>query len=94
MAGPGFQFSLFDERDFGEVHSPEFPDERLIACRNPLLQEERARKREELLQATETGVEVIVQATQRPKNPLQGKERDRSTSRQSPQSVSRSESIS
>jgi hypothetical protein len=75
VAGPGFQFSLFDERDFGEVQSPEFPGERLIACRNPLLQEERARKREELLAATERELDLIVQATQRPKNRLQGKDR-------------------
>lgn len=75
VAGPGFQFSLFDERDFGEVQSPEFPGERLIACRNPLLKEERTRKREELLAATERELDLIVQATQRPKNRLQGKDR-------------------
>jgi len=70
---PGFQFSLFDERDFGGVQSLEFPGERLIACRNPLLQQERARKREELLQATERELQSIVEATQRRKNRLQGK---------------------
>lgn len=75
VANPGFQFSLFDERGFGEVQSPEFPGERLIACRNPLLQAERARSREELLLATEKELEAIVQATQRCKNPLQGKDR-------------------
>jgi hypothetical protein len=75
VAGTGFQFSLFDERDFGEVHSPEFPGERLIACRNPLLQQERERKREELLQATERELQPIVEATRRLKNRLQGKER-------------------
>lgn len=74
VAGPGFQFSLFDERDFGEVQSPEFPGERLIACRNPLLQQERARKREELLQATERDLQAIVAATQRAKNPLRGQD--------------------
>jgi hypothetical protein len=73
VAGSGFQFSLFDDRDFGEVHSPEFPGERLIACRNPLLQQERARKREELLQETELELQQIVKATQRPKRRLQGK---------------------
>lgn len=73
VAESGFQFSLFDDRDFGEVHSTEFPGERLIACRNPLLQEERARKREELLQATERELQPIVDATRRSKNPLQGK---------------------
>ena len=74
VAGSGFQFSLFDERDFGEVHSPEFPGERLIACRNPLLQQERARKREELLQATERDLQPIAEATQRQKNRLRGKD--------------------
>jgi hypothetical protein len=75
VAGSGFQFSLFDDRDFGEVYSPEFPGERLIACRNPLLQQERARKREELLQATEKELQLIVDATRRLKNRLQGKSR-------------------
>ena len=74
VAGAGFQFSLFDQWDFGEVHSPEFPGERLIACRNPLLQQERARKREELLQATERELQPIVDATQRQKNRLRGKD--------------------
>lgn len=75
VAGPGFQPSLFDERDFAEVQSPKFPKERLIACRNPLLQAERARKREELLQATEKELEAIVQATKRSRKPLRGKDR-------------------
>jgi Transposase DDE domain len=51
--GP-LQLSLFDEQDLAEITSPDFPGERLIACRNPLLAAERARKREELLAATET----------------------------------------
>lgn len=75
VAGPGFQFSLFDKRDFGELQSPDFPGERLIACRNPLLQHERARKREDLLQATERELALIAEATQRPKNRLRGKVR-------------------
>src|SRR5487761_1398409 len=50
--GP-LQFSLFDDRDLAEINSPDFPGERLVACRNPALAKERARKREELLQATE-----------------------------------------
>lgn len=75
VAGPGFQFSLFDDRDFFEVHSPAFPGERLIACRNPLLQDERARKREDLLQATERELQQIVDATRRAKNRFQGKDR-------------------
>jgi hypothetical protein len=74
VAGPDFQFSLFDDQDFGEVQSPEFPDERLIACRNPLLQRERGRKREELLQATEKDLQKIADATRRSKNRLRGKD--------------------
>ncbi len=47
------QLSLFDERDLVEIASPDFPGERLVVCRNPVLAAERARKREELLDATE-----------------------------------------
>jgi DDE family transposase len=50
--GP-LQLSLFDEQDLAEITSPDFPGERLIACRNPALAAERARKREDLLAATE-----------------------------------------
>ena len=48
--------SLFDERDLAEITAPEFPGERLVVCKNPLLAEERARKREDLLQATEAAL--------------------------------------
>jgi hypothetical protein len=51
--GGPLQLSLFDEQDLAEVTSPDFPGERLVCCRNPVLAEERARKREDLLQATE-----------------------------------------
>ena len=51
--------SLFDERDLAEVSSDEFPGERLVVCRNPLLAAERGRKREELLSATEKDLEPI-----------------------------------
>jgi hypothetical protein len=50
--GP-LQLSLFDQQDLAEITSPDFPGERLIACRNPVLAADRARKREDLLQATE-----------------------------------------
>jgi transposase len=69
------QLSLFDQHDMGAITSPDYPDERLIVCRNPRLAEERARKREELLQATEAELENIVQATQRPTRRLQGKDK-------------------
>jgi len=48
-----FQLSLFDERDLAEIIAPEFPGERLVVCKNPLLAEERTRKREDLLRASE-----------------------------------------
>ncbi|HEY1000087.1 MAG TPA: IS1634 family transposase, partial [Streptosporangiaceae bacterium] len=47
------QLSLFDQQDLAEITSPDFPGERLIACRNPVLAADRARKREDLLAATE-----------------------------------------
>jgi hypothetical protein len=50
--GP-LQLSLFDQQDLAEITSPDFPGERLIACRNPVLAADRARKREDLLAATE-----------------------------------------
>jgi Transposase DDE domain len=54
MADDGpLQLSLFDEQDLAEITSDDFPGERLIACRNPALAAERARKREDLLAATE-----------------------------------------
>ena len=53
-AGDGqLQLSLFDEQDLAEITSPDFPGERLVCCRNPVLAAERARKREDLLAATE-----------------------------------------
>jgi transposase len=66
------QLSVFDEQDLAEVSSPDYPGERLIVCRNPFLATERARKREELLKATEKKLDEIVAATQRPKRPLRG----------------------
>lgn len=71
--GP-FQPSLFDERNLLEVDSEHFPGERLIVCRNPLLAEERARKRAELLAATETDLAAIATAVVRPRNPLRGEQ--------------------
>jgi hypothetical protein len=62
--GP-LQMSLFDERDLAEISSPDFPGERLVACRNPALAEERARKREALLAATEQELARIAEAVRR-----------------------------
>src|ERR1700748_1467148 len=54
MAGDGpLQLTLFDQQDLAEITSPDFPGERLFACRNPVLAADRARKREDLLAATE-----------------------------------------
>jgi hypothetical protein len=54
MAGDGpLQLSLFDQQDLAEITHPDYPGERLVACRNPVLAAERARKRQDLLQATE-----------------------------------------
>ncbi|WP_297395959.1 IS1634 family transposase [Acidiferrobacter sp.] len=69
--GP-FPLSFFDERNLLEVTSEAFPGERLMVCRNPLLAEERARKREVLLAATEERLQKIVDATRRPHRPLRG----------------------
>ena len=68
------QLSLFDERDLAEISHPDYPGERLIACRNPLLAADRARKREELLAATEKNLAKIQSQTQRPRKPLRGKD--------------------
>jgi transposase len=73
IAGGTLQLSLFDDRDLAEIAHPDFPGERLIACYNPLLAEERARKRPELLTATEKELEKIVVATRRKKRALRGK---------------------
>jgi Transposase DDE domain len=64
--------SLFDERDLAEVTSPDFPGERLIVCRNPLLADERTRKRQELLVATEKLLEGVAVAVRREEKPLRG----------------------
>jgi hypothetical protein len=60
MADDGpLQLSLFDEQDLAEITSPQFPGERLIACRNPVLAAERGRKRQDLLAATEDDLAKI-----------------------------------
>jgi transposase len=69
--GP-FQPSLFDERNLLELDSAHFPGERLVVCRNPLLAEERARKRAELLAATEAELATVAGAVARARQPLRG----------------------
>ena len=68
------QLSLFDEKDLVQVTSDAYPGERLMVCRNPLLAEERARKREALLQATEALLEPVAAATRREKRRLTGED--------------------
>jgi Transposase DDE domain len=73
LEGGVLQLSLFDQRDLAEITAPAYPNERLIACRNPLMAAERARKRKELLAATERQLNQIVAATERAATPLRGK---------------------
>jgi len=61
--GP-LQLSLFDQQDLAEITSPDFPGERLIACRNPYLAADRARTREELLAATEKLLAPVITRVQ------------------------------
>jgi transposase len=66
------QLGLFDERNLVELESSNYPGERLMACRNPLVAQANQIRREELLQATEKELDVIVAATQREKRALKG----------------------
>ena len=75
VANRAIQLSLFDERDLAEITSVDYPGERLVVCRNPLLAAERSRKREELLAATEKKLEAVAKAVSRKQRPLRGKER-------------------
>lgn len=61
------QLSFLDEKNLAEITSPEYPGERLMVCHNPVLEEQRRRKREELLQATETSLDKISQQVARRK---------------------------
>ena len=70
--GGPLQLSLFDERDMAEIVSDDYPGERLIVCRNPELAAERARKRAELLEATEKALLKIRAMTERKRNRLRG----------------------
>ena len=73
VQGGALQLSRFDQQDLAEIQHPSYTGERLIACRNPLLAEERSRKRKELLEATEKQLNKIVEATKRKKKPLRGR---------------------
>jgi transposase len=65
------QLSLLDEKNLAEITSPDYPGDRLVVCHNPLLEEERARKRQALLEATEKSLTKIAQdVARRKKKPL------------------------
>ena len=72
VRGGNLQLTLFDQTDLAEITSPDFPGERLVACMNPFLEAERARKRESLLQATEADLGKIAAACARARAPLRG----------------------
>ncbi len=75
-AGGALQRSLFDERNLAEITDhPDYPGERLIVCLNPLLQQERARKRRQLLESTERELDKVAAAVDRPRRALRGKDR-------------------
>jgi hypothetical protein len=74
VEGGALQLSLFDERDMAAITSPDYPGERLIVCRNPDLARERARKREDLLCATERDLAKVARAVERARRPLRGRE--------------------
>jgi transposase len=67
-----FQPSLFEEVDLAEITDPDYPGERLMVCRNPILAGERARSRAGLLDRTDKELKVIEAAVLRPKKPLEG----------------------
>jgi hypothetical protein len=69
------QLSLFDEVDLAEITHPDYPGERLVACKNPFLEAVRARKRESLLAATENELAKITAACARARRPLRGKDK-------------------
>jgi hypothetical protein len=66
------QLDLFDQRDLAEIESRDYPGERLVVCKNPLLAVERARKRAELLDATERELVRLQARIRRPRQPLRG----------------------
>lgn len=74
IASEAIQLSLFETEDMAEIQSPDFPGERLVACRNEALMHRRTAKREALLLATEKHLSLIAHAVERAKNPLRGAE--------------------
>jgi Transposase DDE domain len=69
------QLSLFDDTNLAVIAHPDFPGERLMACRNPALAAERTRKRQELLEATEADLATVAAAVARERRPLRGQDK-------------------
>ena len=69
------QLTLFDEHNLVEITHPDYPGERLVCCRNPALAEQRTRKRNQLLAATEKELATIAAATSRTRRPLRGRDK-------------------
>lgn len=70
--GGPLQLGLFDERDMAEITSPDYPDERLVVCRNKALADERTRKRNDLIEASLKKLNAVKAAVEREKKPLRG----------------------
>jgi transposase len=68
VAKGALQLSLLDQKNLAEITSPDYPGERLVVCHNPLLEEERARKRQVLIEATEKNLTKIAKEVARRKN--------------------------
>src|ERR1700684_2865437 len=92
MADDGpLQLSLFDQQDLAEITSPDFPGERLIACRNPVLAADRARKRQDLLAATEKLLAPLIAPV--PGRPARRRRAHRGRGRQSDRRVQDSQAF-
>ncbi|WP_222846215.1 IS1634 family transposase [Pontiella sulfatireligans] len=68
------QLTFFDECDLASITHPDYPDERLVVCRNPDLAKRRSKRREALLQATEKLLAEIIKKVERKNKPLRGKD--------------------
>src|ERR1700749_1513953 len=75
VRGGDLQLTLFDTQDLAKITSPDFPSERLVACKNPFLEAERARRRESLPPATEAALAKIAAACARARRPLRGQDK-------------------
>ena len=88
------QLSLFDEQNLFEITHPDHPGERLVCCHNPALADERARKRDELLAATENQLQTIAAATRRAAPAVARPRQDRAAGGQGAQQVQDGQALS